>query len=67
MKWMAEELKILKKLWIRIDINKFDIAEILYNHSPSAISKKASDLQLKKEYTPKIDTEKLKEVELYEI
>lgn len=67
MKWKKEELDILKRLWIRSDINRFDIAEIISNHTSSAIAKKASDLNLKKESKINIDYEKLKNVELFEI
>ena len=65
--WNKDEEEILSRLWPRIDINKFMIAEILTNRTPSAISKHASELNLKKEYTPKINFEKLEEVELFEI
>ena len=67
MKWSKSEEDVLKKLWIRQDVNKFMIAEILTNRTPSAISKHASELNLKKENIPKIDMEKLSEIELYEI
>ena len=65
--WSESEEDILRKLWIRQDVNKFMIAEILTNRTPSAISKHASELNLKKENIPKINFEKLGEVELFEI
>ena len=67
MNWTDEENDVLRKLWIRQDVNKFMIAEILTDRTPSAISKHASELNLKKEYTPKINFEKLEEVELFEV
>lgn len=65
--WSDEENKILKRLWIREDMNRFAIAEILINRTPSAISKHASEMNLKKENIPKIDFEKLGEVELFDV
>lgn len=65
--WSKKEEEILSRLWPRIDIDKFMIAEILTNRTPSAISKHASEMRLKKEFNPKIDMEKLREVELYDI
>lgn len=67
MKWSEKEEKILIRLYPRWDLTKFDIAEILTNRTPSAISKHASEMNLKKEYTPKINIDKLREVELFEI
>lgn len=67
MNWNDDELNILKRLWIRCDINRFDIAKVILNHTSSAIAKKASDLQLKKESNSKIDIDKLGEMELFEV
>ena len=65
--WTDEEKKILTTLYPRCDLTKFDIAKILTNRSPSAISKKASDMQIKKEPKIRIDYERMGEVELFEI
>lgn len=67
MKWDVREEEVLKRLWIRQDMDRFLIAEILTNRTPSAISKHASELNLKKESKISIDIKKLKEIELYEI
>ena len=67
MKWSKSEEDVLKKLWIRQDVNKFMIAEILTNRTPSAICKHASELNLKKENIPKINFEKLGEVEIFDV
>ena len=65
--WTDEEKKILTALYPRSDLTKFDIAKILTNRSPSAISRKASDMQLKKEPKIHIDYERMEEVKLFEI
>ena len=65
--WRKEENDILKRLWIRQDMDRFLIAKVLTNRSPSAIAKHASDLQLKKESKIRIDYERLEAVELFEI
>jgi len=65
--WTDDEENILKKLWVRQDMNRFSIAEILTNRTPSAIARKASEMNLKKEAKIEIDYEKLREVELFEI
>lgn len=67
MNWTDEENDVLRKLWVRQDVNKFMIAEILTNRTPSAISKHASELNLKKENIPKINFEKLGEVEIFDV
>ena len=67
MNWSKSEEDILRKLWKRQDMDRFLIAEILTNRTPSAISKHASEMNLKKESNIMIDYEKLKEVELFEI
>ena len=67
MKWSKSEEDVLRKLWIRNDIDRFAIAEILINRTPSAISKHASEIGLKKETKIRIDYEKLENVELFEI
>ena len=67
MLWSKSEEDVLRKLWIRQDIDRFAIAEILTNRSSGAIAKHASEMNLKKEYTPKINIDKLREVELFEI
>lgn len=67
MNWTEKENSVLRKLWCRNDTDRFLIAEILTNRSPSAIAKHASDLQLKKESKIRIDYERLETVELFEI
>ena len=67
MKWTNEEEDILRKMWIRPDIDRFMIAEVLPNRSPGAIAKHASEMNLKKECNPNIDFEKMGEMGLFEI
>ena len=67
MKWSKSEEDALRKLWIRQDMNRFLIAEILTNRSPGAIAKHASEMNLKKEITIQIDYEKLDSMKIYEL
>lgn len=67
MKWTDEEEDVLRKMWVRSDVDRFMIAEVLPNRSPGAIAKHASEMNLKKENISNIDFEKMGEMGLFEI
>ena len=67
MKWSNKENDLLERLWKRPDLTFHEIAEVFPDRTSTAVSKHASEMGLKKEMNSRIDTNKLGEMELFEI